>query len=123
MQVIAESTNERFFAAWARREPSIGRQRIEGAKESKSLDEFTRRSIDGDHAFGVELAERDMNRPLIGPGGSKAIRGQIGTLADAHAGVADQQHGIATKIVAAEKLLLEGLILFDGERLSRQTDW
>ena len=63
MQVIAELTNECVFAAWAGQEPSIGGQRIEGAKESKSLDEFTRGSIDGDHAFCFELAERDMNRP------------------------------------------------------------
>src|ERR1035437_2915518 len=106
MQVIAELTNEGFFAAWAGQEPSIGGQRVERAKESKSLDEFTRRSIDGDHAFGFELAERDMKRPMIRPGGAKAIGGQIGTLSDAHAGVADQQHGIATEIVTAKELLL-----------------
>ena len=39
MQVITKLTNERIFAAWTRQEPSIGRQRIEGAKESKALNE------------------------------------------------------------------------------------
>jgi hypothetical protein len=106
MQVIAESTNERMFAACTRQEPSIGRQRIQGAKESKALNEFTCGSIDGDHAFCFEFAEWNMNRPLIGPGGAQAIGGQIDTLTDAHAGVADQQKGIAAEIVTAKELLL-----------------
>src|SRR5665647_2073463 len=116
MQVIAKLTNESILAAWTGQQPVIGTQRIERTKESKPLDEFTYRSIDGDHTFGFELTERDMNRPLIGTGRAKAIVGQISTLADAHAGVADQQKGIATQIVAAQKLLLQDLILFCGER-------
>jgi hypothetical protein len=106
MQVIAQSTNERMFAACTRQESPIGRQRIQGAKESKALNEFTRGSIDGDHAFCFELAEWDMNRPLVRPGGAKAIAGQIDTLTDAHTGVADQQKGIAAEIVTAKELLL-----------------
>jgi hypothetical protein len=31
---------------------------------------------------------------------------KIGTLSDPHAGIADQQHGIATEIVTAKELLL-----------------
>ena len=57
-----------------------------------------------------------MNRPLIRAGGAEAVEGQIGTLADAHAGVANQQKGIATQIIAAEELLLQELILLCGER-------
>jgi hypothetical protein len=80
------------------------------------LYEFTHRGINGDHAFGFELAERDMNRPLVGRGGAKAIVGQIGTLTNTHAGVAEQQKYVSAEIVAAQKLLLQGLILFCGER-------
>jgi len=87
MQVIAELMKQGFFSGWTGQEPSIGRQRIEGAKESQALDEFTHSRIDGDHTFGFKLAERHMNRPLVGPDGAKAIAGQIDTLADAHAGV------------------------------------
>src|SRR5260370_37613225 len=57
-----------------------------------------------------------MNRPLIRAGRAKAVGGQIGTLTDAHAGVANQQKGIATQIVAAEELLLQELILLCCER-------
>jgi hypothetical protein len=34
VQIVAELTNERFFSARVSQEPFIGRQRIEGAKES-----------------------------------------------------------------------------------------
>ena len=37
MQVITELTNERFFGAGAGQEPSIGRQRIRGTKESELM--------------------------------------------------------------------------------------
>ena len=65
MQVITKLTNERIFAARTGQQPSIGRQRIQGTKESEALDEFTHKGIHGDHAFGFEFAERHMNRPLI----------------------------------------------------------
>ncbi len=47
VQVIAELTNERFFGERASQEPSIGGQRIEGAKESEALDEFTNKRSTG----------------------------------------------------------------------------
>ena len=68
MEAIAELTNERFFSARTGQEPSIGRQRIKGTKESEALDEFTYEGVHGDHALGFELAERHMNRPLFRPG-------------------------------------------------------
>src|SRR5438445_675161 len=64
------------------------------------MNEFTDKGVYGDHALGFELAERHVNRPLIGPGGAKAVVGQIGALTDAHAGVANQQKDIATQMVA-----------------------
>ena len=52
-----------------------------------------------------------MNRPLIRTSGAEAIEGQIGAFADAHAGVANQQKGVTTEIVAAQELLLQELTL------------
>ena len=116
MQVITELTNECFFAARTGQEPSIGRQRIKGTKESEALDEFTHKGIHGDHTFCFEFAEWHVNRPLIRAGGAQAVEGQIGTLTDAHAGVANQQKDVATQIVAAEELLLQEFILLCRER-------
>jgi hypothetical protein len=123
MQVITELTNQRFFAAWTGQEPSIRRQRIQGTKECQALDKFPDKGIDGDHTFGFELAERHMNRPLIRTGGTKAVAGQIGALADAHAGVANQQKNIAPQIIAVKELLLEELILLGGERPWKPLRW
>ena len=57
-----------------------------------------------------------MDGPLIFRCGAQAIPGQIGALADAHAGVSNQQKGISAEIVAAHELLLKQLILLYGER-------
>src|SRR5262249_51378367 len=78
-------------------------------------DEFTYEGVHGDHAFGFELAERHMNRPLIRSGRAKAVVGQIGAFTNAHAGVANQQKDIATEIIAAEEFLLQGVVLLGGE--------
>ena len=111
MQVIAELTNERFFGSGrASSRPSAG----SGSRERKKRRRWTssrHEGIDGDHAFGFEFAEGDMNGPLIRAGGAQAVVGQIGALADAHAGVAEQQEDISAQIVAAKELLLEELIL------------
>jgi len=56
-----------------------------------------------------------MNGPLMRAGRAKAIDRQISAFSDAHAGVANQQKGIAAEIVAAEEFLLQELILFDRE--------
>ena len=97
-------------------EPSIRRQRIKGAKESEAMDEFAHKGIHGDHPFRFEFAERHVNRPLTRAGGAKAVEGQIGALTDAHAGVANEQKGVAAQIIAAAELPLQKLILLGRER-------
>ena len=116
VQVVAELAHQRCFGEGASQEPTIGGQRIEGAKEAQALDEFTNKPIHRDHTFCLQFAERDMHGPLIRTGGAEAIVGQIGALADAHAGVTDQQKRIPAEIVAAEELVFEKLILLCGQR-------
>ena len=116
MQVITEATNERCFGAGTGQKPSIGGQRVKGTKEAEALDEFTHPGIHGEHAFGFELAQRHVNRPLMRGGGAQAVERQIGALADAPAGVANQQKGIAAQIIAAAELPLQKLILLSRER-------
>src|SRR5712691_6697882 len=116
MQVITKVTNECFFGVRTGQEPSIGRQRIKGTKESEALDEFTHKGVHGDHTFRFEFAERHVDRPLIRAGRAKAVGGQISTLADAHAGVANQQKDVAAQIVAEAELLLQEFVLLCRER-------
>lgn len=51
-----------------------------------------------------------------------ADKGEVDSLTDAHAGVAEQQEDIGGEIVAAEQLLLNSLVLLDGKR-TRQALW
>src|SRR5207249_11255748 len=92
------------------------RKAARGAKQSDAWAQFTHKGIHGDHTLCFEFVESHMNRPLIRAGRAKALGGQLGTLTDAHAGMANQQKGIATQIVAAEELLLQELILLCCER-------
>src|SRR5258708_11220358 len=112
VEVVAELTNERFFGERASQEPSVSRQWIEGTKESEALDQFTNKGIHWDHAFRLEFAKRDVNRPLILARGAEALKRQIGTFANAHASVANQQKGVAAQIVTADQLFLQELSLF-----------
>ena len=107
MQVIAQSTNERMFAACTRQESPIGRQRIQGAKESQALDEFTYERIDRDHSFRLQFAERHMNRPTIRAHLVEAIIGKVGAFSDTHAGQTLQQQSVGEQIVAAAQFGLQ----------------
>ena len=97
----------------ARRRPSVGSESRE--RRSEAFDEFTHKRVHGDHTFRFEFAERHVDCPLTWARRAKAVRGQIGALADAHAGVTNQQKRIPAEIIAAEKLLIQELILLRGE--------
>ena len=116
MQVIAELNNDGHFTSGSCQEPSIGQQRVEGAEEAQTLDEIAAEGIDGDHAFGLEFAEGNMDGPLVRPRGAQTVIRQVDALADAHARRAEQEEDISAEIVATHELLLEELILFGGER-------
>src|SRR5215472_5250074 len=76
------------------------------------MDQIAREGVDGDHPLGFQLAERDMQRPLIGAGNVETVEGEIDGFADAHAGVTEQQEEVGPQIVAAVQFLLEQLIVF-----------
>jgi hypothetical protein len=53
--------------------------------------------------------------PLIRASVVQTLKGKVGTLANAHSGVAHQQQDIGGQIIAAEQFLLNQLILLGGE--------
>ncbi len=116
MQVIAELNQDCNFASGPCQEPPIGRQQVERTEEAQAVNEVTAEGIDGDHAFGLEFAEGDMNRPLVRPREAQTVIGEIYAFADTHTGRAQQEEDISAEIVAAHELLLEELILFGSER-------
>src|SRR5258707_14960097 len=83
VQEVAELTNQCLFGERACQEASMGRQRIEGAKEAQALNEFPNNKIYRSHAFVVQFAKRHMHRPLIRAGAAEAVDGQTGALSDA----------------------------------------
>jgi hypothetical protein len=52
---------------------------------------------------------------MIGAGGMEAVVRQISRLADAQAGVTQQQEDIGAQIIAVLELLLEQLVLLRGQ--------
>src|SRR5258708_21095513 len=80
---------------------------MEKTEGDDGLYEFRHEGISGHHAFGFEFAEWHVNRPLTWAGGAQAVEGQIGTLTDAHAGVADEQKDVAAQIIPQTELLLQ----------------
>src|SRR6516162_10098682 len=116
MQVVTEVADESSFRARTGQKASIGGERIEESKEAEAVNEVADKAVNRDHAFGLEFAEWDMNRPLIWPHHAETVPGQIGTFSDAHAGMANEQKGIAAQIVTPQELLPEKLVLVCGER-------
>ena len=71
------------------------------------MDEFTDKRVYRDHAFRLQLAERNVNCPAIRADIVEAVIGKIDTFTDAHTGVAQQQEDIGRQIIAAEQFLLD----------------
>jgi hypothetical protein len=107
VQVGAQLFDQGLLAAGARQQPTIGREGIERAEEAQALDEFTYKRVHRNHSFRLQLAEGHVNGPTIRTDIVKAIIGEVGAFADAHAGMAQQQEDVGRQIIAAKQLLLD----------------
>ncbi len=115
VQIVAETREKRDSRSMPCEEPPIVGQRIEKAEEAQSMNEITDESINRNHTFGFELAQRYVDRPLVRTYGVQAVIREVDTLADAHAGVPEQEEDVSGKIVATHQLLLEEMILLCSE--------
>ncbi len=100
--VIAQLTDESFFGMRSWQQHAIGGEWIERSKEAKTLNQFTDEGVHRDHSFGLELAQRDLDCPLIRADGMQTVAAQIGAFTDPHAGMTDEEKGICPQIVAAK---------------------
>ena len=95
----------------AREQPGRGvgpsRGRGQRAQSQNTRHDLSNIVIGWHEAFGVQLAERDMQRPLIGPQLPQTVPRQIDALADADPGGASEQQRIGRQVVDAAELLLE----------------
>ena len=60
----------------------------------------------GDPAIGVELSQRDVQRPVAIAEMPQRVGGEVKKLADAHSGAAQQKQGIGEQIVVGSELVL-----------------
>lgn len=72
--------------------------------------------IGGDQAFGVQLAERDMRRPLIRPDLAQTVQREIDALTDADSSSASEQERIGWQVIGPAQLLPQQLIVLWRER-------
>ena len=76
--------------------------------------------IHGNQALSPQFAKRHMNGPLILTDRAQTIERQIEALADAHAGVPEEQQRVAEPIVAPQQFLLDQLIVLGVRGRGRQ---
>jgi len=99
--VIAQLTDESFFGTRPWQQHAFGGKWIERAKEAQTMNQFTDERVYRDHSFSLELAERNMDCPLIRADSMKAVAAQVRAFADPHAGMTDEEKGICSQIIAA----------------------
>lgn len=98
---------------WQEKSLGVGQLRGwgEGAQGKNAGDHAAHLMIGRDQSLGVQLAERDMESPLIRPQLSQAVQGEVDALTDADSRGAREQEGIGVQIIGAEEFLLEKLIV------------
>ena len=87
-KVGAQLFEEALLSAASPQQVTVGREGVERAEEAQAVDEFTDKRIHRDHSFGLQLAERHVNRPAVGADMMEAIIGKVGAFTDPHAGMA-----------------------------------
>ena len=115
MHRSAELGAERHAATRAREKKAVSAARIVATQRSKTIHEPADEGIYRNKALGPQFAKGHMNAPLILADTAPTIRRQIEALADAHAGVPEEQQGVPVAIVAPQQFLLYQAILFGGQ--------
>ena len=71
-----------------------------GASQGKdAIEDFACLVVHGDPTFIMELAEWDMERPLVSTEVTQGVSVQAEAFADPHAGGANQEEGIGEEII------------------------
>jgi hypothetical protein len=120
MQGSAQLAAECHAAIRAGEKKGIGIARILASQRTEPIHNPADEGIHRNKALGPQLAKGHMNGPLILADGAQTIQRQIEALADAHAGVAEEQQGVAVPIVASQQFLLDQPVLL-GRQWPGQT--
>jgi hypothetical protein len=85
------------------------------AEFQNASDDIPDALINGHQAFGMKLADRYMQSPLVLPDRSQTIFSEVYTLADADSRSTCEQERIGEPVVSATKFLLKALVLIERE--------
>jgi hypothetical protein len=118
-QFGAEFAQQRAAIPAASEQQPVGRNNAQKPEEAQTMDQLTDRIVDRHETLCVQLAQRYVECPLSGREQTQAVKGEIDTLADPDAGVADEQQRVAGDIVAAQEFLLDEAILFGSQRTGK----
>jgi hypothetical protein len=112
VQRDAKCAAERQAAVRAGKKKAVSGERIQAAQQTETMHDLTDEGIRRNEALGLQLAKGHVNGPVILAHRAQAVQRQIEALADAHAGVAEEQQGVADAIVAPQQFLLDQAVLF-----------
>lgn len=96
----AQQQQARVFGGWGG-----------GAKSAEANDDIACVIVDREPAFGVQLAQRYSQCPLIWADRVEAIRCEVTALAYAHAGGAQQQQGIGNDVVLRVQVSMQEIVI------------
>jgi len=116
MQCHTQLVAEPGAPARASQEKAISGVYILRLPHLKTMHDPTDEGVDGNETLRPQLAKGHMNGPLILTDTAQTIERQIEALADPHAGVPEQQQGIADPIVTPQQFVLDQVILLGCER-------
>ena len=88
-QLGAEFAQQCAAIPAAGQEQPVGRDGAQKSKEAQTMDQLADGIVDRHETLGVQLAERYVECPLSGRKRAQAVKGEIYTLANPDAGVAD----------------------------------
>ena len=108
------------MAAGARQQQACGAGQVVGRRGGTQSEDaghdLSNVCIGRHQAFGVQFAEGDMQRPLVGTDLPQAVQGQIDTFADADSSGAREQPRQGRQIAGATQFLLQELVVLWGKR-------
>ena len=104
----------------ARKQQAFGSGRSRGrrqrAQRKNASHDPSHVAIGRYQTFGLELAERDLQGPLVHTDLPQTVQREIDTLADADSGGASEQQRIGGQVVSPAQFLLQLLIVMERKR-------
>ena len=88
----------------------------QGAQGKDTVHDSAPVFIDRHQTFGVEFAERDMQRPLVRPDLAQTVQRKIDAFPDADSGDTSEEQRVGRQVIGAAQFVAEQLVVLWRER-------